>query len=187
MEQAPKTDTSAFWQLSWKIGVIGLVIFIVGCFFTDYQSWGLGVLIGTAFTILRLKLMELSIRHAVQMDEAKKASGYGNFQFMLRQFLAVVVLAAVAIAPGIDPIGAAKKREEVILEEARQEAALIKERTRKDLEREQAKARDELRKETVQMAVMLAQRFVSASIRPQDQNALIEEALAGVEDAEWKV
>ena len=67
------------------------------------------------------------------------------------------------------------------------EAALIKERTRKDLEREQAKARDELRKETVQMAVMLAQRFVSASIRPQDQNALIEEALAGVEDAEWKV
>ena len=106
MEQAPKTDTSAFWQLSWKIGVIGLVIFIVGCFFTDYQSWGLGVLIGTAFTILRLKLMELSIRHAVQMDEAKKASGYGNFQFMLRQFLAVVVLAAVAIAPGIDPIGA---------------------------------------------------------------------------------
>ena len=106
MEQAPKTDTSAFWQLSWKIGVIGLVIFIVGCFFTDYQSWGLGVLIGTAFTILRLKLMELSIRHAVQMDEAKKASGYGNFQFVLRQFLAVVVLAAVAIAPGIDPIGA---------------------------------------------------------------------------------
>lgn len=81
----------------------------------------------------------------------------------------------------------AKKREEVILEEAQQEAALIKERTRKDLEREQAKARDELRKETVQMAVMLAQRFVSASIRPQDQNALIEEALAGVEDAEWKV
>ena len=81
----------------------------------------------------------------------------------------------------------AKKREEVILEAARQEAALIKERTRKDLEREQAKARDELRKETVQMAVMLAQRFVSASIRPQDQNALIEEALAGVEDAEWKV
>ena len=55
------------------------------------------------------------------------------------------------------------------------------------MEREQAKARDELRKETVQMAVMLAQRFVSASIRPQDQNALIEEALAGVEDAEWKV
>lgn len=82
MEQAPKTDTSAFWQLSWKIGVIGLVIFIVGCFFTDYQSWGLGVLIGTAFTILRLKLMELSIRHAVQMDEAKKASGYGNFRFV---------------------------------------------------------------------------------------------------------
>ena len=62
----------------------------------------------------------------------------------------------------------------------------MRDRAAKDIERDQAQARDELRQEAVQMAVILAQKFVSASIRESDQSALVEEALSGMEGADWK-
>lgn len=86
-----------------------------------------------------------------------------------------------------DAYKAAKKRESVIIEEAREEAQLMKERAEKDIELERAQAKDELRKEAVQMAVLMAQKFVTASIQEQDHSALIDEALAGMEGADWKM
>jgi F-type H+-transporting ATPase subunit b len=86
-----------------------------------------------------------------------------------------------------DAYKAAKKREAAILEEAREEAQLIRERAEKDIEREKAQAKDELRKEAVDMAVVLAQKFVASSIKVKDHDALVEEALAGMEGADWKV
>ena len=85
-----------------------------------------------------------------------------------------------------DAYKTAKKREAAILEEARAEAQRMRDRAAKDIERDQAHARDELRQEAVQMAVILAQKFVSASIRESDQSALVEEALSGMEGADWK-
>lgn len=97
--------TSTFLQLAWKIGAVGLFIFGIGCFFTDALSWGAGVLLGTIFTVIRLRMLEDSINKAVQMD-SKKASSYATWQFILRQVLCIGVLAAAVLVPWINPIAA---------------------------------------------------------------------------------
>lgn len=105
-ENQNKPATSTFLQLAWKIGVVGLIIFIIGCFFTDILPWGVGVAIGTAFTVVRLKMLENSINKAVYMDTPKQASGYANWQFIIRQLLCIVVLGVAVVVPWINPIGA---------------------------------------------------------------------------------
>ncbi|MBQ7916819.1 MAG: F0F1 ATP synthase subunit B [Firmicutes bacterium] len=86
-----------------------------------------------------------------------------------------------------DAYKTAKQRETVILEEARVEVQLMKDRAEKEIEREKAQAKDELRKEAVEIAVVLAQKFVASSIKVKDHDALVEEALAGMEGADWTV
>lgn len=103
MKNSPATST--FLQLAWKIGAVGLLIFGIGCFFTDALSWGTGVLLGTVFTMIRLRMLENSINRAVEMD-AKKASSYATWQFILRQFLCIGVLAGAVLVSWINPIGA---------------------------------------------------------------------------------
>lgn len=94
---------SLFGQLSWKIAVICLLIFVVGAFFADPLSWGAGCLLGGAFTIIRLKMMENSVEKSVQM-EAKRASRYARAQYIVRYLLSAAVLAAAAILPWLNPI-----------------------------------------------------------------------------------
>lgn len=101
-----KNEKSPFKQLSIKIAAVGLVILVVGCFFTDILPWIIGVILGTAFTILRLKMMENAIEKAVRMDPKKQASGYANGQYILRQILCIAVLGVAVIVPWINPIGA---------------------------------------------------------------------------------
>lgn len=94
---------SLFWQLTWKILVICLVIFFVGVFFADPLSWGLGCLLGGGFTVIRLRMMESSVKKSVQM-EAKKASRYARAQYILRYFLSAAILAASALLSWLNPI-----------------------------------------------------------------------------------
>lgn len=94
---------SLFWQLSWKVAAGCLLIFLIGVWFMDPLSWGLGCVLGGAFTILRLKMMELSIEKSVHMDQ-KKASRYARAQYIVRYLLSAAVLAAAALIPWLDPI-----------------------------------------------------------------------------------
>ena len=95
---------SLFWQLVWKLAATCLVIFFVGIIWANPLTWGLGVLLGGAFTALRLKMMEISITKAVKM-EAHKASRYAKIQYIIRYFLAAVVLAVAATVEWFNPIG----------------------------------------------------------------------------------
>ena len=93
--------SSMFWQLTWKVLVLCLITFVVGIFFTDWISWGLGVLLGGGFTILRLKWMDISVAKAVER-ESDDAKHYFTLQYMLRYLLSFGVLALAAVVPQIN-------------------------------------------------------------------------------------
>ena len=95
---------SLFWQLVWKLAVVCLLIFLIGLIWANPLTWGLGVLLGGAFTALRLKMMEISITKAVKKDP-QKAARYAKIQYMIRYFLAAVVLAVAATVEWFNPIG----------------------------------------------------------------------------------
>ncbi len=95
-----KSKNSMFWQLSWKVAVLCVVVFIVGCFFTDPLSWGMGVLVGGGFTIIRLKWMDYSVEKAVTGDPSK-ASGYMTRSYFARYLATALVLVATAKVPWI--------------------------------------------------------------------------------------
>ena len=92
---------SLVFQLSWKVAVLCLVTFIIGCFFTDPLSWGLGVLVGFAFTVIRLIWLDQTVRVAVTKDE-KNAARYARWQYVLRYIVSIGVLAAAALIPQIN-------------------------------------------------------------------------------------
>ena len=91
---------SLVFQLSWKVAVLCLITFIIGAFFTDPLTWGLGVLVGFVFTVVRLIWLDQTVRHAVQKDE-KSASRYARWQYVLRYLLSIAVLAGAALIPQI--------------------------------------------------------------------------------------
>ncbi len=91
---------SLVFQLSWKVAALCLITFVIGCFFTDPLSWGLGVLVGFAFTVLRLVWLDRTVRNAVTKDE-KSASRYARWQYVLRYIVSFAVLAGAALIPQI--------------------------------------------------------------------------------------
>jgi uncharacterized membrane protein YiaA len=93
-----------FLQLSWKVAAFCVIVFGVGCFFTDPLVWGKGVLFGCIFTIIRLRLMDLSVQKAVQKDPGK-ASGYFTRQYILRYIMSIAVLVVAALEPSISLYG----------------------------------------------------------------------------------
>ena len=91
---------SLVFQLSWKVAVLCLITFVIGCFFTDPLSWGLGVLVGFTFTVVRLLWLDRTVRNAVTKDE-KSASRYARWQYVLRYIVSFAVLAGAALIPQI--------------------------------------------------------------------------------------
>lgn len=93
-----------FLQLTWKIVAVCVLFFIGGCFFTDPIVWGKGVLFGCLFTIIRLRLMDISVQKAVKKDPGK-ASGYFTRQYIIRYIMSIAVLVVAALEPSISLYG----------------------------------------------------------------------------------
>lgn len=91
---------SLVFQLSWKVAALCLITFLIGMFFTDPLSWGLGVLVGFAFTVVRLIWLDKTVRNAVTKDE-KSASRYARWQYVLRYLVSAGVLIGAALIPQI--------------------------------------------------------------------------------------
>ena len=79
----------------------------------------------------------------------------------------------------------AKVRENEIVEEARAEAARIVERANREVELEKKKAADEVKREMVVLASLMAGKVVSAAIDTTVQDSLIEETLKEMGDSTW--
>lgn len=85
--------------------LFSLLVYIIGILLVrNKTSWTLGILFGLIFSVLKLKLMENTIKKAVQMPAAK-AQTYTNVQYLIRYLLTAVVLAVAALEPSIDLLG----------------------------------------------------------------------------------
>ena len=79
----------------------------------------------------------------------------------------------------------ALKNESKIIEEAKEEAARIISRAKNEAELEKKHAADDVKKEIISIASIMAGKVVSASIDTTVQNGLIEETLKEMGDETW--
>ena len=80
----------------------------------------------------------------------------------------------------------ALSREKEIVEKASEEAHQIKMRAEKEVELEKEKVRDEMKQEMVQVASVMAGKFVAASMDEDKQAQLIDETLKEMGDDTWQ-
>lgn len=79
----------------------------------------------------------------------------------------------------------ALKKENSIIEEARKESEIIRNRALTDIEREKEKVQDEMKKEMIEIASLLAEKFIASSIDEKKQKALVDEAISKMGDVSW--
>lgn len=79
----------------------------------------------------------------------------------------------------------ALKREEEITGEAKEEANRILTRANQEIAMEQSKVQDEMRKEIIAVATVMASKIVAVSISEEQQNALLDETLKEMGDDTW--
>lgn len=80
----------------------------------------------------------------------------------------------------------ALKKEEVIIAEAKEEAARIIARAQNEIAMEEKRAMDDIKKEMIQVASMMACKVVAQSIDVQIQDTLIEETLKEMGEGTWQ-
>lgn len=80
----------------------------------------------------------------------------------------------------------ALKTENEIVEDAKAEAARIRERASKEVELEKNKVKDEVKQEMISVASMMAGKFVAASMDEKQQAKLIEDTLKEMGDETWQ-
>ena len=84
---------------------ISVLAGIIGLFFVgEPLVWVKGLAFGTIFSILRLRLMDLSIKKSLRMPP-KNAQNYAASQYMLRYILTAVILFVAALEPSISLLG----------------------------------------------------------------------------------
>lgn len=80
----------------------------------------------------------------------------------------------------------ALKKENDIVDEAKQEASRIIDRANKEVELEKNKVKDEVKQEMISMACMMAGKVANASMDEQKQAELIENTLKEMGDKTWQ-
>lgn len=80
----------------------------------------------------------------------------------------------------------AMKKEADIVAEAKEEAARITQRASKEIELEKSKMKDEVKKEMISVASMMAGKFVAESMDDKKQAELVDEALNEMGDDTWR-
>lgn len=80
----------------------------------------------------------------------------------------------------------ALQRENEIVEEAKEEAVRIIERANKEVELEKAKVKDDVKKQMVSVASLMAGKIVGETINENKQAALIDDTLKEMGDSTWQ-
>lgn len=80
----------------------------------------------------------------------------------------------------------AKQNEAQIIEEAKKEAEAIKNRAMLDIQREQEKAKEDIRLQIIETASLLANKFISKNINENEQKELIDNVIADLEEVKWE-
>lgn len=80
---------------------------------------------------------------------------------------------------------AAKEREAQVLKEAREEAGRIRERAERDIQQEREKAKDEIQQESIVLATAMTEKLLEQYVDDQVREKIVEEAVQGMENAQW--
>lgn len=72
-----------------------------------------------------------------------------------------------------------------ILAEAKAEAEAIKQRAMTDIEREQNKAKDEIKNQIIEVSSLVSGKFIAAKMTKEEQDKLVDDTISGLEDVEW--
>jgi len=78
------------------------------------------------------------------------------------------------------------EKERGIIEEAKAEAEKIKNRAKQDIEREQVKAKDEIKKQIIDLSTLMAERYIAVAMNPEEQDKLLDKAIADLGAVQWK-
>ncbi|MDA3733367.1 F0F1 ATP synthase subunit B [Niameybacter massiliensis] len=76
-------------------------------------------------------------------------------------------------------------REEEIINEAKKEAEAIKEKAFKDIELEKERVQSEMKQEMIEVATLMASKFVAESMSADKQNALVDDMIKEMGDVQW--
>lgn len=88
-----------------SIIILGFIGFGIGAFFVqEILYYGLGVIIGTLTSVVKVIFLEKALDKAVGM-KPQDAENYTRLQYSARFFLTIVVIVIAAIAPFINMIG----------------------------------------------------------------------------------
>lgn len=80
----------------------------------------------------------------------------------------------------------ALKQEAQIVDEAKAEASRTLERANREIALEKGKVRDEVKQEMIQVAALMAGKFVTASMDDKTQKELVDETLKEMGDETWQ-
>ncbi len=79
-----------------------------------------------------------------------------------------------------------KTLENEIIATAKEEARKVKERANLDIEREQEKAKDDMRTQIIELSTAMASRYVEVNIDEETQNKLLDEVISGLGEVKWQ-
>ena len=77
----------------------------------------------------------------------------------------------------------ALKNSQIIISDAKTEATAIKDRANLEIERAEEKAKDDIKKQIVQVSTLMSEKFVAAKMTEDEQNKL--ETISDLEEIEW--
>lgn len=79
----------------------------------------------------------------------------------------------------------AKKNSRQIISDARKEADLIKNRAEKDILNEREKAKDDIKRQIIEVSSEMSRRYIAKEISAAEQEQLFEATVKELEDLEW--
>ena len=79
----------------------------------------------------------------------------------------------------------ALKNSQIIISDAKTEATAIKDRANLEIERAEEKAKDDIKKQIVQVSTLMSEKFVAAKMTEDEQNKLVDETISDLEEIEW--
>ncbi len=80
----------------------------------------------------------------------------------------------------------AGKNSQQIIAEARKEAENIHNRAMTDIKREEEKAKDEIKKQIIEVSSIVSGKFIATKMTEEEQNKLVDDTISDLEGVEWQ-
>lgn len=79
----------------------------------------------------------------------------------------------------------ANKNSQQIIAEAKSEAESIRNRAMLDIQREQEKAKDEVKNQIVEISSLISSKFIAANMTQEEKDKMVEDTISDLEGVEW--